>query len=129
MSRTYRNFRYRQYFSERTFRGILKEYWMTAEEVAKYDMEDISFSYIFSNGSARYNAYHNKDSKEGKRRIAKYFSDSGTHNFKEPGPHWFRNLTSDRPNRRKAKAELRKYLLDPEYEVVLDAKPPLPYWT
>ena len=62
---------------------------------------------------------------------AKYHSDSGTHNFKEPGPSWFRNLYATRPNRRDTKNELRKVVLDPDYDPVIveNNSKILPYWT
>lgn len=70
-----------------------------------------------------------KDSKEYKKGYAKYHGDHGTHNFKEPGPSWFRNLFSTRPERRKAKRELHKYMMNDEYEPMIDSKGKLPYWT
>lgn len=70
-----------------------------------------------------------KTSKEYKKALAKFHSDAGVMSFKEPGPHWFRNLFTERPQRRKAKRELKKFMLDNEYEVILRAKEPLSYWT
>lgn len=70
----------------------------------------------------------NPSSKEGKRRLAKFHSDTGTHNFKEPGPSWFKNLTTIRPYRRKYKEQCRKFLYDTEYEVILE-KMVYEYWT
>ena len=48
---------------------------------------------------------------------------------KEPGPSWFRNLTSERPQRREGKRQLDKFLLDPDFEVLLDGKVHLEYYT
>ena len=48
---------------------------------------------------------------------------------KEPGPSWFRNLFSERPQRRESKRQLNKFLLDPEFEVLLDSKAHLEYYT
>ena len=59
---------------------------------------------------------------------ARYHSDN-YRNFKEPGPSWFRNLTAERPQRREAKRQLYKYMHDPEFEVILNGKDPLDYWT
>ncbi len=67
-------------------------------------------------------------SEEGKRRLAKYHSDKRGYRG-EPGPSWFRNMTVQRPLRREGVTQLKKYLLDPETEVILEAKPPLDYWT
>lgn len=71
------------------------------------------------------------DSKEYRYEEAKYHSDAGTHNFKEPGPGWFRNIYATRPNRRETKNELRKVILDPEYDPVIteNNRKILPYWT
>lgn len=72
---------------------------------------------------------HDPKSKEGKRRLAVYHSDTGTHNFKEPGPSWFRNLFTERTQRREAKRQCNLYLRDTEYVVILNSKDPLEYWT
>ena len=49
--------------------------------------------------------------------------------FKDPGPHWFRNLFSDRPLRRYANNELRKFMVNTEYEPLISRKYKLDYWT
>lgn len=66
---------------------------------------------------------------EYKKGKARYHSDAGSHCCKEPGPRWFRNIFAERPNRRKTKAELRKFMLNKEYEPIITSKPRLPYWT
>ena len=71
----------------------------------------------------------NPNSKEYKVGLSKFHGDHGTHNFKEPGPSWFRNLYAQRPHRRSAKNELRKFLTNSEYEPIIDDMPYLPYWT
>jgi len=68
-------------------------------------------------------------SEEGKRRLAKYHSDGGTHSFNEPGPTWFRTMFVERPQRREAKAKIHRYVRDENYVVILNAKNPLDYWT
>ena len=70
-----------------------------------------------------------KDSKEYKKGYARYHSDAGSHSCKEPGPGWFRNLYSQRPYRRKARNEIRKFIFDPNYEPMILSKDKLPYWT
>ena len=67
-------------------------------------------------------------SKEAKIKKAKLRSDAYKA-FKEPGPAWFRNLMTERPQRRFAKNEIRKWMLDAEYEVMILSKHPLEYWT
>jgi soluble lytic murein transglycosylase-like protein len=66
-------------------------------------------------------------SKEGRKRLAKQRADK-TMTWKEPGPAWFRNLTTERPQRRKAKAQLYRYVRGEEFEVMLEAKAPRDYW-
>ncbi len=70
-----------------------------------------------------------KDSKEYKKGYARYHSDGATNSFKEPGPSFFRNLTAERPHRRSSKEQLRKYLQNQEYEVMVLSRPKLEYWT
>lgn len=72
--------------------------------------------------------YFDINSTEGLRAIAKYYSESYKH-FKEPGPAWYRLIMTERPQRRHAKNELRKFMLNEEYEVILNDKDPLEYWT
>lgn len=65
---------------------------------------------------------------EYKRELAHYYSDNYK-GFKEPGPSWFRNLHTERPQRRAAKRQLSEYMKNPSYEVILNAKDPLEYYT
>lgn len=67
-------------------------------------------------------------SKRGKCIIGKATRDKW-HSFKEPGPHWFRNLYSDRPLRRLSKRELNKFKLNPDYEPYVPKRYKLDYWT
>ncbi len=69
-----------------------------------------------------------KKSKEGKKRLARYHSDAGGY-YKEPGPAWYRRIVAQVPLRRSSKNELRKFMLNEELEVIIETKPPLPYWT
>lgn len=78
---------------------------------------------------ALYRRQYHKDSLEYKRGKARYHSDAGSHSCKEPGPSWFRTLYAERPNRRAAKNELRKFLHNEDYEPMVVSKPKLPYWT
>lgn len=83
----------------------------------------------YKNGDSRLNRVPlPKDSDAYKKASSIYHSDTGTHYFKEPGPSWFRNVFCERPQRREARRQLRKYMLNEEYEVCLNAKDHLPYW-
>lgn len=107
MSRTYRN-RLPDSFS-----------WALREYMCGYDSHGNWYAYY---------EHYDKNSEEGKKRIAKTRSDAYK-DFKEPGPSWYRNIFTERPQRREAKKALRKYLLNEDYEVLLFAKNPLDYWT
>jgi hypothetical protein len=105
MSRTYRR------------RDGVEDYWITHELIRT--------NYGYSRAWVK----RDQNTKEFKKDWAKYRSDAGTHNFKEPGPHWFRNLFTDRPGRRFDKRELQKFMADPDYEPMILSKYPLEYWT
>lgn len=68
------------------------------------------------------------NSKEYVKTLAMYHSDV-YRNHKEPGPAWYRLYTVERPQRRKAKRELQKYMLNEEHVVILNPKDKLEYWT
>lgn len=70
-----------------------------------------------------------KNSKEYKKGKARFHSDGGTTSFKEPGPSWFRNCFTERPQRRAAKREIQKFMQNPDYEPMILPKNPLEYWT
>lgn len=65
---------------------------------------------------------------EAKVALAKYHSDA-YRGFREPGPRWYRNLTAERPQRREAVRQLREYMKDSEFVVILPPKNKLKYWT
>lgn len=69
------------------------------------------------------------NTKEYKKQRAKFHGDHGTHSCKEPGPSWWRNLVTERPQRRNAKREIQKWMNNPDYEPMILAKDPLEYWT
>lgn len=121
--------------------------WYWGDPLAEYcvDINEIDISQVetatnsrsgwWYRGNGKYDpgqicdVLYKRKSVEGKKRLAKFHSDAGTHGCKEPGPAWWRNMTAERPNRRKAKRELQKYLVDNEYEPIIEAKPRLEYWT
>lgn len=67
-------------------------------------------------------------SKEYKKAVNKYHSDGGHYHYGGNGPGWWITLISQRPHRRNARMQLQKWLLDPDYEVIINSKDPLPYW-
>lgn len=75
-----------------------------------------------------YTAYLKPDSKAGKKVLALARKDKVIR-FKEPGPAWFRNLYSERPQRRHTKKELQKFIADNDYEPMIESKRPLAYFT
>lgn len=70
-----------------------------------------------------------KDTDEYARKSAYYHSDAYTHECKEPGPAWYRNLYTERPQRRFNKNELRKYMLNEDYEPMCVEMERMPWWT
>ncbi len=116
MSRTYR----RRHKNKVEFR-VLQFY--ISEKV--YHSGERQLRHFFS----YYRVYYNHKSKEYKRGLAQFHSDAHTNTCKEPGPSWFKNLTHERPLRRKHKNELRKVLLDNNYEPDIIARGKLDYWT
>ena len=95
MSKTYRRRRYRQLFRSD---DPLMDYFVSEDEAVWNDVQDIVYSWdygyiIFP----RYNVRYRADSKTGRKLLAVARSDAATHSCKEPGPHHFRNLYSDRP--------------------------------
>ena len=62
------------------------------------------------------------------KALAKFHSDATPKYSGGAGPSWFRNMYADRPARRQNAQELRKFMLNPEYEPMCVAKPKLPYW-
>jgi hypothetical protein len=68
------------------------------------------------------------NSQEYQKESARYHSDAKTKGLNYNGPKWFRKRVVERPQRRQAKTELRKYMLNPDYEVCLTPKNHIPYW-
>lgn len=68
------------------------------------------------------------DSFEYQRESARFHSDAKTKGMNYHGPKWFRKQVVERPQRRKAKEELRKFSLNPDHEVCLTPKNHIPYW-
>lgn len=116
MSRTWRNRR------ERPFDWILTNY-------EKYEEGKPGFHRwpMYTSHNCEY-AYYIKSEKDQRKAIAKFYAD-GSREMVGSGPRWFRNMFSERPFRRKMKKELFKYMKNPEYEPLCDAKnPAVIYW-
>lgn len=73
--------------------------------------------------------YYPGDSVKYKAGLARYHSDAGATRLKEPGPSWFRNMFTERPQRRFNDRELQKFMTRTEYEPMIIAKDRLVYWT
>ena len=72
--------------------------------------------------------YISKDSVEGRKKIAKFCSDSKRGFCDYKGPSAFHNI-NQRSYRTLVKEEICKYYKDPEYEIQLLRKPYREYWT
>ena len=116
MSRTYR----RKSEKDRPSRKRLQ--WLKSEFMEWH-------SYAWSTFTLSYLTKLEPGTKTYQERMAEYHSDAGTTNFKEPGPSWYRKLTTERPLRRRNKNELRKFILDNDYEPMIESKGRLDYWT
>lgn len=64
-------------------------------------------------------------SDEGKRRVARYHADAFTVRHDRPGPSWYRRMKVERPQRFEAHRQLRRYIKDTGFVVVLNTKDPL----
>ncbi|UTS52138.1 hypothetical protein [Synechococcus phage BUCT-ZZ01] len=121
MSRTYR----RKDSSRRNSFNNLK--WKLTElffedEMNEIDLNDLERIEIVSSAYSKgllYRVTYKPQSALGKKVIAKHKSDSGSHDFKEPGPRWHRRMTRTVPNRRHTKRELHKYMTREEYEPIV----------
>jgi hypothetical protein len=107
MSRTYRQKEGRKYFNFYAKLFFCSE-WKMSEHGCRED-----FPYA-------------KNSREYLRSSALFHRDGGSDSHN--GPHWFINLYCERGQRREARRELGKFLLDQNHEVSLLPKNPLPYW-
>lgn len=71
--------------------------------------------------------HYDPKSKLGKKLINRYHSDVNRYHGGK-GPGWFYNLYCQKPYRQEARKEIKKSLLDDEYEVILPSKPKAVYW-
>ncbi len=99
----------------RTFRrkNVIPDRYFTHDWVSRFDSCNwISYIYV------------KKEGKDLTRGVARFHSEGATHNCKEPGPAWYRRITRQIPLRRSSKEQLRKYLYNEEFEVIIEEKPP-----
>lgn len=101
---------------KRTFDPVAKQYFCSDWRSIGGDYRTIE-SYPLAYNTAEY-----------RRESARYHSDARTKSMNYNGPKWFRKQVVERPQRRQAKEELRKFLLDSEHEVCLTPKNHIPYW-
>ena len=129
MSRTYR----RKKFSRPSTcpEWVLRERWMNPSEyeyaIAEYGDSIDMITHSSSWGHNTVDIWFKRNSKEGKRRLAEYRSDSASYKWHRPCGWWVAEF-SQRPYRRRSKNELRKYMLDTEYEYMIESMPVLGYW-
>lgn len=69
-----------------------------------------------------------RDSQAGRKKLAEFHSDKKDHWMNYKGPAWFRREFAQKPYKVRAKAELHRYMRNPDYEVVIESMPHLPYW-
>lgn len=106
-----------------------RTYRRTGSNVYGWNSKESALSFLSRNAEHRWCGEKLKPgTKEYKEALARYHSDS-TSSFKEPGPSWFRNMFTERPMRRINKRELLKFMRVKDYEPMVYAKYPLPYWT
>lgn len=122
MSRTYRFFRNKYIPHWNTYDWKLWEDVKPGQDYVSYRFRPSYWSAPVLEGKI------DPKSKQGKKILYLQTRDA-VFRCKEPGPHWFRNLMSDRPLRRKIKIQLSKYILDQDIEVEYITKYKLDYWT
>lgn len=129
MSRTYR--RKNLYNSNDIPSWIYVERWCSMSEYEQVLEEHADSIQAVTDSSYGYgrrvDIWFAKNSKEGRRRLAVYLSDAATDSRHRPH-RWFVNEFHQRPYRRRSKNELRKYMIDTEYEYMIESKPKLGYW-
>lgn len=69
-----------------------------------------------------------RNSKQGRKKLALMHSDAKRSWMNYRGPAWFRREFAQKPYNTRAKNELHRYMRNPDYEVVLESMPHLPYW-
>ena len=72
--------------------------------------------------------YIDRNSIEGKKRLALYHSDKKKGVMIWNGPSWFHRVFSQKHHSTRAKKELHKFKRNPEHEVIVENKPPRQYW-
>lgn len=67
-------------------------------------------------------------SKEGRKALAQFHSDKKDRVMIWNGPSWYHREFSQKPYRTRAKKEIFRFFKNPEYEVIIENKPPREYW-
>ena len=121
MSRTYR-FRHDDW--------KIKDNWVLSEYDLRgivYNPENCEIVQCAKYGVVAWKITFYPYSKEGKKRLAKFRSDAKCKYWNHKGPGWFHNLFSQRPYRRDAKNQIKRYI-DNDIDVQLLRKPKREYW-
>ena len=96
--------------------------------IGQYNSEDYELKQYHDHGiRSFYKFVFYADSEEGKKRLAKFHSDRKWRYWNHIGPGWFHNLYSQRPYRRDAKRQIKRYI-DNDIDVQLVRKPKREYW-
>ena len=115
MSRTYR-------FKKSKDAYRIKDSWILSEYVFE----------ICSDGKFEWKHWFdrriNPKSKEGKKRLAQFHSDSKNKVMLWDGPSWFHRLFAQKPYRQRAHTELYKFVRNEDHEVIIESKPYRKYW-
>lgn len=94
-----------------------------------YMNEGILSDWVINGGFFWIRFLHDPESKEGKKRLAKFHSDCKRGFYNYVGPGWFHNMYSQRPYRRNAKKQIQLFMRDEDFEVQILNKPKREYWT
>lgn len=82
---------------------------------ARYNLDWVLRDYIWVNGSSFHTYFIlAKESREGKKAVARYFSDAGFGNYGNgTAPHWYRRYLNHRSDRREEQ-QLHQWLRNPK---------------
>lgn len=119
MSRTYRR--------KSVKSGRYEEFWILRDSREEGDFNPEDVEKIEFSRRSYYQIYYKPSSKEGRKRLSKYHSDSGKY-MNWNGPNWYQRLYVQKPYRRRSDRELQRFISDNEYEPMIESKPKRIYY-